>query len=187
MLCRFLSADNRIYFSSGVSQRFSHVDDGRNMTKNLEIAQIFTAMADILEIKNDNIFKIRAYRRAAVNIEGLAAGIEELSRKELLEIPGIGAALVNKIEEYLQTGSVHALDKLKGEIPHGLLELLKVPGLGPKAARILHEQFHITTLEELEQAARENRLAGFAGIEKKNEETFMKWIATVKKENDLNC
>ena len=147
--------------------------------KNQEIARIFSEMADILEIKGDNPFKIRAYRRAALNIEGLSRSVEDLCRDELLEIPGIGEDLAAKIEEYIGTGTIHAHDKLKGEIPSGLLSLLTVPGLGPKTARQLFEQRHIDSLDDLERAAREHKLAGIPGIQKKTEENILKGIATV--------
>ncbi|ABQ25859.1 DNA polymerase/3'-5' exonuclease PolX [Geotalea uraniireducens] len=147
--------------------------------KNQEIARIFSEMADILEIKGDNPFKIRAYRRAALNIEGLSRSVEDLSRDELLEIPGIGEELAAKIEEYIGTGAIHAHDKLKGEIPSGLLSLLAVPGLGPKTARQIFEQRHIASIDDLERAAREHKLAGIPGIQKKTEENILKGIATV--------
>jgi len=83
--------------------------------KNQEIARLFSEMADILEIKGDNPFKIRAYRRAALNIEGLTRNVEDLTRDELMEIPGIGKELAAKIEEYVTTGSMHAHEKLKEE------------------------------------------------------------------------
>ena len=149
--------------------------------KNQEIARIFSEMADILEIKGDNPFKIRAYRRAALNLEGFSRSVEDLSREELLEIPGIGEELAAKIDEYIGTGAVHAHDKLKGEIPAGLLSLLKIPGLGPKTARQLFEQRHISSLEELERAARGHELAGMPGIQKKTEENILKGLATVQK------
>lgn len=149
--------------------------------KNQEIARIFGEMADILEIKGDNPFKIRAYRRAALNLEGLSKSVAELSHEELLAIPGIGEELAAKIEEYLRTGAIRAHEKLKGEIPAGLLELLAVPGLGPKTAKHLHEALHVTSLEELEQLAREHRLAGVPGIQQKTEENILKGISTVKR------
>src|SRR6266702_8962782 len=128
------------------------------MAKNQEIARIFAEMADILEIKGDNPFKIRAYRRAALNMEGLSKGVDDLSREELLEIPGIGEELAAKIEEYLRTGSIHAHDKLKSEVPAGLLALLTIPGLGPKTAKLLLDKLGVTTIEEREKAASEHRL-----------------------------
>jgi DNA polymerase (family 10) len=149
--------------------------------KNREIARIFSEMADILEIKGDNPFKIRAYRRAALNIEGLSKGVDELSREELLEIPGIGEELAAKIEEYLRTGSIHAHDTLESEVPSGLLALLAVPGLGPKTAKLLHDKLGVTTIEELERAASEHRLTGIPGIGDKTEENILKGIAAVKR------
>jgi DNA polymerase (family 10) len=149
--------------------------------KNQEIARIFSTMANILEIKDDNLFKIRAYRRAAMNIEGLSKSVDELSRDELLEIPGIGAELAAKIEEYVQTGSMRAFEKMKGEVQEGLLTFLAVPGMGPKTARLIYEQLHVTTLEELEQAAREHRLAGIPGIREKSEENILKGIETLRR------
>lgn len=148
---------------------------------NQEIARIFSSMADLLELKGDNVFKVRAYRRAALNVEGLSRSLEELSGEELREIPGIGSELAAKIEEYLRTGTVKAYEKLKEEVPQGLLTLLAVPGLGPKTARHLYDELHITTLEELELAAREHRLAGLSGIREKTEENILRGIAAVKR------
>ena len=115
--------------------------------KNQEIARLFSEMGDLLELKGDNPFKIRAYRRAALNIEGLSKPVEGLSREELREIPGIGEELAAKIEEYLQSGVVHAHEKLKGELPSGILSLLAVPGLGPKTVRQLHTDLGIATVD----------------------------------------
>ncbi len=148
---------------------------------NQEIARIFSAMADILELKGENVFKIRAYRRASLNIEGLSRSVKEMSGEELREIPGIGSELAAKIEEYLRTGFMHTYEKLKGEIPLGLLTLLAVPGLGPKTARHLYDELHITTLEELERAAREHRLARIPGIREKTEENILRGIDTIKR------
>jgi DNA polymerase (family 10) len=148
---------------------------------NQEIARIFSTMANILEIEDDNPFKTRAYRRAAQNIEGLSKAVDGLSREELLEIPGIGAELATKIEEFIETGSIRAYEKMKGEVPEGLLTFLAVPGLGHKTAKLLYEQLHVTTLEELEQAAREHRLAGLPGFRAKSEENILKGIDTVRR------
>lgn len=149
--------------------------------KNQEIARIFSEMADILEIKGDNPFKIRAYRRAALNIEGLPRSVENLSREDLLEIPGIGEELAAKIEEYVQTGAMHAHEKLKGEVPPGLLTLLAIPGLGPKTAGLLFNRLHVTTIDELERLAAEHKLSGIPGIQKKTEENILQGIAAVKR------
>jgi len=138
-------------------------------------------MADILEIKGDNPFKIRAYRRGALNVEGLTKNVEDLSPEELRDIPGIGEELAAKIEEYVRTGAMHAYEKLRSEVPAGLLSLLAVPGLGPKTARLLHDKLGVTGIDELEQAAAGHRLAGIPGIREKTEENILKGIATVKR------
>lgn len=152
--------------------------------KNQEIARQFSEMGDLLELKGDNPFKIRAYRRAALNIEGLPMPVEGLSGKELREIPGIGEELAAKIEEYLQSGAMHAHEKLKGELPPGILSLLAVPGLGPKTAKLLSEKLHVANVEELERLAREHRLAGIPGIQQKSEENILKGIASMKRSRE---
>lgn len=152
--------------------------------KNQKIAQLFAEMGDLLEIKGDNPFKIRAYRRAALNIGGLAQPVEGLSREELRAIPGIGEDLAAKIETYLQSGVMPAHDKLESELPPGILDLLAVPGIGPKTAKHLVEQLQVTSLEELERLAQEHRLAGIPGIQEKTEEKILKGIASVKRRRE---
>jgi len=149
--------------------------------KNREIARIFSDIADILEIKKDNVFKIRAYRRAALNLESLNRDLAELSHKELLEIPGVGADLAARIAEYLQTGAVALHDQLKQEIPAGVFALLAIPDLGPKTAKSIYDALQVTSIDELEQAAREHRLIGIRGIKQKTEENILKGIAAVKR------
>ena len=149
--------------------------------KNREIARMFEDIADILEIKEGNPFKIRAYRRAALNLQGFTRDLEELSHKELLDIPGVGEDLAAKIEEYLGTGAMSSYEQLKGEVPAGLFALLAVPGLGPKTAKTIYDSTGVASLEELERAAAEHRLAGIRGIQQKTEENILKGIAAVKR------
>jgi DNA polymerase (family X) len=149
--------------------------------KNREIARIFEEIADMMEIKEDNPFKIRAYRKAGLNLAGFSQDLAELSHKELLAIPGVGADLAGKIEEYLQTGAIASYEKMKGEVPAGVFALLAVPGLGPKTAKTIYDQTGVASLEELEQAAAEHRLAGIRGIQQKTEENILKGIAAVKR------
>ncbi|HXW68677.1 MAG TPA: helix-hairpin-helix domain-containing protein, partial [Dissulfurispiraceae bacterium] len=132
--------------------------------KNQEIAKIFNEIADLLELKGENPFRIRAYRRAALNIEGLTKNIEEISHEEIMNIPGIGQDLGGKVEEYIRTGKILAYEKLTEEIPGGLSTLLSIPGLGPKTSRLLYENLRITNIEELEKFASEHKLAGLPGI-----------------------
>lgn len=149
--------------------------------KNREIARIFSEIADIMEIQEGNVFKIRAYRRAALNLEGVSRDLALLSHKELLEIPGVGADLASRIEEYLRTGSMALYEQLKQEIPAGVFALLAIPDLGPKTAKAIYDALRITGIEELEQAALEHRLLGIKGIKQKTEENILRGIAAVKR------
>ncbi|MDI6801197.1 MAG: DNA polymerase/3'-5' exonuclease PolX [Thermodesulfovibrionales bacterium] len=149
--------------------------------KNQEIANLFNEIADILEIKGENPFRIRAYRRAAQNIEGLSKNIEDVSHEELLQIPGIGQDLAGKIEEYIKTGKIHAHDELKKEIPDGVLTLLSVPGLGPKTSKMLFEKLSIKNIDDLERLASEHKLSGLPGIKEKTEENILKGIEMLKR------
>jgi DNA polymerase (family 10) len=149
--------------------------------KNQEIARIFNNIADLLEIKGENPFRIRAYRRAALNIEALAKDIALLPKEELMNMPGIGQDLAGKIEEYAQTGTILFYENLKKEVPESLCMLLSVPGLGPKTAKQLHEKLHINNLNDLERFAREHKLAGLPGIKEKTEEHILKGIEMLKR------
>ncbi len=149
--------------------------------RNQEVVKIFNDIADILEIKGDNPFRIRAYRRAAQNIDGLAKDVAEISAEELQEIPGIGADLAGKVQEYVKTGSLQFYDELKKEVPSGLVDLLSVPGLGPKTAKLLLDKLHIKDIDDLEKHAKEGKLKGLPGIQAKTEENILKGIAMIKR------
>ena len=149
--------------------------------KNQEIAKIFNDIADLLEIKGENPFRIRAYRRAAQNIEGLAKDVAEISNDALLTVPGIGQDLAGKIEEYVRTGKLQFYEDLKKEVPGGLSALLSVPSLGPKTAKLLFEKLNIKDLETLEQLARDHKLTGLPGIKEKTEENILKGIEMLKR------
>ena len=95
--------------------------------KNQQIARIFNEIAELLELKGENVFRIRAYRRAAQNIDGLSKDVAALSHEDLEAIPGIGKDLANKVQEYLETGKIAKHEELKKEIPEGVLQLLQVP------------------------------------------------------------
>lgn len=149
--------------------------------KNQKIAKIFNEIADLLEIKGENPFRIRAYRRAAQNIEGLPKGIEEIPKEDLLKVPGIGQDLAGKIQEYIKTGKIQAHEDLKKEIPEGLLILLSVPGLGPKTSRLLYDKLKIKDLDDLERLAKEHKLVGLPGIKEKTEENILKGLEMLKR------
>lgn len=149
--------------------------------RNQEIAKIFNEIADILEIKGDNPFRIRAYRRAAQNIDGLAKDLAEMSVEDLIKVPGVGTDLAEKIREYVNTGGMRSYDKLRNEVPSGLVDLLSVPGLGPKTAKVFFEKLHIKDIDGLERHAKEGTLKGLPGIQAKTEENILKGIAMIRK------
>src|SRR4030065_1650041 len=107
--------------------------------KNQEVANFFKRIADMLEIKGENPFRIRAYQKAAQNIENLAEDIALIAqRKELDTLPGIGKDLSQKITEIITTGTVQKYEELKKEIPEGLMKIVTIPGLGPRTVKRLY-------------------------------------------------
>jgi DNA polymerase (family 10) len=149
--------------------------------KNFEIAGIFNKMADLLEISGGNPFRIRAYRKAAFNIESLGKDVSLLTKEELTAIPGIGEDLAGKIEEYLGTGRIGAYDTLKEDVPEGLVTLMGVPGLGPKTVALLYDRFRVTGIDELERLARAHKLVELPGIGEKTETSILKGIAMIRR------
>ena len=146
--------------------------------KNAEIVALFSEIADYLEVKGENPFRVRAYRRAAQAIEGLAEDIAALAARDgLQELPGIGKDLAAKIREYLSTGAIQYLDGLRAEIPAGVIEMLGIHGLGPRTAKLLYDQVGVDSVEKLEALARAHKLAGLPGIQAKTEENILKGIA----------
>ncbi|MDP3297831.1 MAG: DNA polymerase/3'-5' exonuclease PolX [Thermodesulfovibrionia bacterium] len=152
--------------------------------KNQEIAKVFNDIADILEIKGNNPFRIRAYRRAAQNIDGFAGDIAETPEEELRKIPGIGHDLAEKIKEYVTTDHLEFYEELKKEVPHSLVEMLSVPSIGPKTVKMLFEKLKINNIDELEQLAKKGELKGLPGIQAKTEENILKGIAMVRRRTD---
>lgn len=149
--------------------------------KNKEVAEIFRKTAQLLEIKGDNPFRIRAYERAAQTIEALTRDVEELSKEGRLEsLPGIGADLAGKIKEILKTGTLSLFEELKREIPPVLLNFLEIPSLGPKKVKAIYEKYGITSLEELEKACLEHKIASLPGFGLKTEENILKGIKLLK-------
>ncbi|MCK4949278.1 MAG: DNA polymerase/3'-5' exonuclease PolX [Thermoplasmata archaeon] len=146
--------------------------------KNKELAAILVQIGDLEDVK-DQPFKARAYQRAARVVEGLKEDIAGIAdRGELLELPGIGKALAKKIEEYVKTGKITYLERLKAEFPPGLLELLDIPGVGPKTVKTLYQQLGVTSIEELEQAARKGRIRKLRGFSEKSEENILNSLRT---------
>src|SRR3989304_7747603 len=123
------------------------------MKKDREIGHIFHRIADILDLREDNPCRIRAYRNAARNIRELSENIEDIAeRDELTKIPGIGTDLADKIKEFITTGKINHYDELKKKVPEGLVELLAIQGLGPKTLAKLNKELGVKNLDNLERA-----------------------------------
>jgi DNA polymerase (family 10) len=151
---------------------------------NSRVAEIFTAIAQILELRGENPFRIRAYQRAARTVEGYTKDVAALSPEELLKLPGVGKDLASKIREIAQTGSLKEYESLRTEVPAGILSLLSVPGLGPKTAKMFYEKLKVTNMDELEKMAREGKLSGLPGIKRRTEENILKGIATFRRHQE---
>ncbi len=148
--------------------------------KNLEITRIFYEIADILEMQ-DVQFKPRAYRKAAKSIETLTGDIEEYHKKGKLEdIPGVGENIARKIEEILRTGKLKYYEQLKKQVPKHLTELMQVPGLGAKRAKVLHEKLKISNVEQLERACHQHKISNLFGFGEKSEEDILKGIELIR-------
>jgi DNA polymerase (family 10) len=144
---------------------------------NKEVAEILRRIADMLEIKGEIVYKALAYRRAADNIEYLGQDIEDVWREgKLLEIPGVGKSLAEKLDELLRTGKMSFYEELKEEIPPGVVSLLQVPEVGPKTAKLVWEKLGITSIQELERAAREGKLRTLPGLGVKSEAKILAGI-----------
>ncbi|MBU1006178.1 MAG: DNA polymerase/3'-5' exonuclease PolX [Candidatus Omnitrophica bacterium] len=153
--------------------------------KNQEIAKIFREIASILEIKGENHFRIRAYEKAAQNIESMPEDIEDFVRGDRLKaIPGIGKDLEEKIKEIVSKGSLGYLKELKKDIPRGLLDILNIPGVGPKTAKALYEQLDIRDLVMLERMAHAGRIRNLPGMKEKTEENILRGIEILKRGHD---
>lgn len=145
---------------------------------NAEIAQILEEVADVLEIQNENTFRIRAYRNAARTIEVQTAPLSRLVEegKPLTDLPGIGKEMANHIKEMVETGTLGFRDRLLAEVPRSLIELVRLPGVGPKKARKLWDELKICSVEELEEAAKAGRIASVAGFGAKTQEKILAGI-----------
>jgi DNA polymerase (family 10) len=137
---------------------------------NQHLSEIFMRIANLLEIKGEVIYKILAYRKAADSLSNLGRDVNDVWREgKLTEIPGVGKAIAEKIDELLSTGSLGFLEKLEAEVPPGLIGLLQVPDLGPKKAALFWKQLGVTNLAELEVAARIGKLRDLPGMGEKSE------------------
>lgn len=147
---------------------------------NREIAAVFEQLADLLEFQGANPFRIRSYRSGARKIADLSEPLGSIVAdpdRQLTDLDGIGKTLAEKTEELLTTGKLKALEDLLSELPASLMALLRVPGLGPKKAAVLHKQLGVASLDELRVACTEQRVRDLKGFGAKTEETILKGLA----------
>jgi DNA polymerase (family 10) len=147
--------------------------------ENIQIAKTFEEVADLLEIQGANPFRVRAYRNAARTIGTLGTPVEGIlknNRHALEELPGIGADLAGKISKMCRTGELPLLAQLTRKTPESLVAMLRIPGVGPKRAKLIYRKLHVTTLAQLEKAARAGRLSELRGMGKTLEQTILRGI-----------
>src|ERR1700751_325197 len=124
------------------------------------VAQILIEIGTLLELKGENPFKTRAYSNAARAVEGLSEPIAKIvSEDRLGEIKGIGEGIAKKIKELVETGKLAYYDELKASIPPGLVDMLEIPGVGPKKIQVLHKKLGVDSIEKLEQACQTGQVA----------------------------
>ncbi|HUW23243.1 MAG TPA: DNA polymerase/3'-5' exonuclease PolX [bacterium] len=150
--------------------------------KNKEVVKLLQEIGQLLELKGENPFRVRSYEKAAQNIASLTEPIEKFASNDRLEtIPGVGEGIAKKIKEYLETGKLKYFEELKKVFPEGLLEIMSVPGIGPKTAKTLYQELKIKSLVQLEKAAKEHRLSELRRLGEKTEENIVRGIQMVRK------
>ena len=137
------------------------------------VIQLLHEIQKLMELRGENPFKIRAFEKAAHQLEGRGDLVERAQAQTLREIPGIGKGIEEILSEFLLHGRCSVLEELKSTLPEGLLELTQIPGLGPKKALLLIEQLGIRTIGELEYACRENRLISLKGFGAKAQQKIL--------------
>lgn len=146
------------------------------------VAAVLDEIGTLLEIKGENVFKSRAYHNASRIVAGLSGDIQEIvSSGQIHHTKGIGEGLSEKIIELTESGRLPYYDELKASIPPGVLDLIKIPGVGPKKVQLLNEVLKIRSIDELEKACRENRLGDVEGFGKKTQANILAGIEQVKK------
>lgn len=143
--------------------------------KNDQIAAIFTELADLLEIQEANPFRVRAYRSASRTISSTAESMQTLLEegKDLTQFQGIGKDLARQIAEVIESGSHEQLNELRSEVPQGVVDMLRIPGVGPKKVAIFFNKLNLQTLDQLKAAAQAGQLSELKGFGKKTEQGIL--------------
>ncbi|MFW6246485.1 MAG: helix-hairpin-helix domain-containing protein, partial [Tangfeifania sp.] len=146
---------------------------------NKEIADKLNEVADLLDLKGENEFRVRAYRNAVRTISGLSKSISEMVRnnEDISSLPDIGDSMAKKIEEIVKTGNLKQLKKLKKEIPSSLIEIMKLEQMGPGRTKTLYEKLDINSIDDLKEAVEDGKVEELEGFGKKTAENIKREIA----------
>src|ERR687890_1149946 len=142
--------------------------------RNGEIAEAFEELASLYELDGAVVYRVVAYRNAAKAIREAGVSVAELAKQgRAAELAGVGKTIAEKIDALLETGSIPSSDRLKQRIPSGLVEVTRIPGLGPKRAKLLHDELGVSSIEDLRRAAESGQLKDVRGFGKKAEENVL--------------
>jgi DNA polymerase (family X) len=142
--------------------------------RNGEIAEAFEELASLYELDGAVVYRVVAYRNAAKAIREAGVSVEEMAKQgRATELAGVGKTIAEKIDALLETGSIPSADKLKQRIPPGLVEITRIPGLGPKRAKLLHDELGVDSIDELRVAAEQGRLKDVKGFGRRAEENLL--------------
>src|SRR5713101_5243109 len=135
-----------------------------------QVAEVLVNIATLLELKGENPFKSRAYQNAARALEGMTEPLDKVLAEERLDqVKGIGESIQKKISELVSTGKLAYYEELKAATPPGLVLMLEIPGMGPKKIKALHDELGVETIEQLEQACKEGKVAKLKGFGEKTQ------------------
>ena len=153
--------------------------------KNTAIARVFYDIADLLELKGENAFKVRAYQKAARAIELWPRELETMvpEGEDLGQIPGVGEAIARKITDLVATGHVELYDKLLQEFPEGIVKMLDIPGIGPKTAMRLSSELGVKSVDELERAINDGSVAALPRMGEKTAENILSQIQALRRKD----
>src|SRR5437870_904455 len=154
----------------------------RTLPRNADVAEQLELLADLLEIEGEAAFRVLAYRRAATRVRDAGGPVAQLALDgEAKKLPGIGATIEDKIVQIVQTGEIEALSRRRKKIPPEVVDFLRIPGLGPKTVRRIWQELGVSTLADLKEAARSQRLRTLPGLGAKVEENILKSVGRKKK------
>jgi DNA polymerase (family X) len=151
-----------------------------------QVAAVLEEVANLLELTGSSTFEVRAYQNGARAVEALEGDIEDIVKSgQIASVPGVGKTLAARITELVTTGKLDLYDKLHAEVPSGLQEMLRIPGLGPKRVRLMYESLGVATLAELQAACETGRVAALPGFGAKSQEKILKGLQFLEEHGSL--